>query len=1211
MSNPDPSALIVTQSLDSPSDAERDARDRRLTQTVAAGPSPDFQALFEASPTPLLVVAPPDWTIVAANDARLRATRTTREEQIGRRLFDVFPDDPEDPSADGVRHLTASLERVVATRSADTMAVQRYAVRGPDERFVERWWAPVNTPVLHMDGSVALILHQVQDVTEVVRLRGDAVGQGELARGQQAVIDRLRASEAALRESEEFSRRVLESSADCIKVLRLDGRLERMSEGGQRALGITDMTTYLGGLWAESFEPDWCAAAHAAVAEAARGATSRFEGSLKTAQGELRWWDSVLTPILGEDGRPERVLAVSRDITDLRVTRDRMREGEARFRNMADNAPVMMWVTDPRGYCTYLNARWYKFTGQPPAAGEGYGWLDAVHPEDRAIAEQAFVSANAERRDYRVDFRLRRADGVYRWTIDTAAARFSPYGEYLGYVGSVIDIDERRDMEERLRASEKRYRLLFESIESGFCVVEVDLEGSVGRIDYRVVEANPAFFRQTGFPETILGRWLREATPNLEEHWYETYGFVAATGKPKRFEQGSDALGRWFDVYAFRTGNSEERRVAILFNDVSARRNAENRLRELNETLERRVDTAIAERDRIWQLSPDLMLVAKVDGTMLSANPAWERLLGWSSEWLAGRNAAEIKHPDDAERTAAELARLAAGGYRTTNFQDRYRHRNGSWRWIAWVCEPEGDLIYCIGRDITAEKTAREALAAAEAARRDADALYRAYFENTAEALFVVNVLEDGGFTIEDLNPAHQASIGLPLAEVRGKRIDQILPPETAALVMEHYRRLIAKGSVYQYRETFELHGRLTYWDTVLVPVRDHDGRIVRLIGASRDLTRQLAAEEQLRQSQKMEAMGQLTGGVAHDFNNLLAPIVGVLDVLQRRGIGGEREQRLIDGAAQSAERAKTLVQRLLAFARRQPLQSSPVDLRALTRGMADLVASTTGPQIRVVVDTPDALPPANADPNQLEMAILNLAVNARDAMPNGGMLRISVEAETVGRQHRSGLKPGRYLCLSVADTGTGMDEATLARAIEPFFSTKGIGKGTGLGLSMVHGLATQLGGALTIQSTPGMGTNVELWLPQGEKLVPTEVTAEEPALTTGSGTVLLVDDEDLVRLSTADMLIELGYSVVEASSAEEALRLLNRGVRPDLVVTDHLMPGMSGTELAAVLRRDRPSIKLLIVSGYADVVGIAPDLPRLTKPFRNAELAASLATLG
>jgi CheY-like chemotaxis protein len=334
--------------------------------------------------------------------------------------------------------------------------------------------------------------------------------------------------------------------------------------------------------------------------------------------------------------------------------------------------------------------------------------------------------------------------------------------------------------------------------------------------------------------------------------------------------------------------------------------------------------------------------------------------------------------------------------------------------------------------------------------------------------------------------------------------------------------------------------------------------------------------------------------------------------MLHRRGVGAEREQRLIEGALQSAERAKTLVQRLLAFARRQPLQPTAVDVASLVTGMAELIASTTGPQIKVTVETAEDLPRAIGDPNQLEMAILNLAVNARDAMVDGGTLRISATSEMIGPRHRSKLKAGSYVRLSVADTGVGMDEATLARAIEPFFSTKGIGKGTGLGLSMVHGLASQLGGAMLLSSKPGLGTNVELWLPVGSEPANTlPVTADAAPDMKAAGTALLVDDEEVVRMSTADMLAELGYQVVEAGSAEEALRLINRGVHFDLLITDHLMAGMTGVDLARAIQERRPETPVLIVSGYAEAEGVAPDIPRLTKPFRLPELAASVAQLG
>jgi CheY-like chemotaxis protein/two-component sensor histidine kinase len=319
-------------------------------------------------------------------------------------------------------------------------------------------------------------------------------------------------------------------------------------------------------------------------------------------------------------------------------------------------------------------------------------------------------------------------------------------------------------------------------------------------------------------------------------------------------------------------------------------------------------------------------------------------------------------------------------------------------------------------------------------------------------------------------------------------------------------------------------------------------------------------------------------------------------------------EQKLIEGAMQSAERAKMLVQRLLAFARRQPLQTRSVDVAALVEGMAGLIASTSGPQVHVDVDVPSDLPPARADANQLELAILNLCVNARDAMPDGGTLRIALAAKNVAQGGAVKLKPGAYICLSVSDTGIGMDSATLTRAVEPFFSTKGIGKGTGLGLSMAHGLAEQLGGALLLSSKPGLGTSAELWLPMSD------VTQREDgsrhgngAATGGAGCALLVDDEALVRISTAVMLRELGYEVIEAASAPEALAVLDLR-QVELVVTDHLMPGMTGSELAQRIKSRNPAQPILIISGYADMDSLAPGLPRLSKPFRQSDLVECIA---
>ncbi|WP_456107173.1 response regulator [Pseudomonas mangiferae] len=517
-------------------------------------------------------------------------------------------------------------------------------------------------------------------------------------------------------------------------------------------------------------------------------------------------------------------------------------------------------------------------------------------------------------------------------------------------------------------------------------------------------------------------------------------------------------------------------------------RASEAQLRELAETLEQRVEARTRERDLVWQTSPDMLCTARPDGHFVTLNPAWERTLGWDEATIKAQRFSALVHPDDLAVSEQAMHALTCETT-VTAFENRYRHRDGSYRWFSWNAVPRDGLIYATVRDVTPVK-------------------------------------------------------------------------EQAAALRE--------------------------------------------------------AQERLHQSQKMEAVGQLTGGLAHDFNNLLTGIIGSLDLLHTRIDQGRVDGlgRYVDAALASANRAAALTHRLLAFSRRQTLDPKPTRANSLIHEMEELIRRTVGPQIELHTEAARDLWTILCDPNQLENALLNLCINARDAMPDGGQLLIETANVHLGE---GDLPAGPYVAIAVSDTGTGMSAEVAARAFDPFFTTKPLGMGTGLGLSMIYGFAKQSGGLANIQSVPGAGTRVCLYLPRHlgdseEETVPDAFT-EAPRADAGQ-TVLVVDDEPAIRMLIGEVLEELGYATLEAADGAAGLGALQSDQRIDLLISDVGLPGgMNGRQMADAARQLRPALKVLFITGYAEsaVIGqgdLEPGMHVLTKPFSLDMLATRVRAI-
>ncbi len=855
-----------------------------------------------------------------------------------------------------------------------------------------------------------------------------------------------------------------------------------------------------------------------------------------------------------------------------------------------------------------------------------------------------------------------------RWWVPVNTPVLDEAGVVTEIIHQANDVTERGRAEQALQESENRWRDVLGRMGEGFEIIEM-IHAPDGRAeDFRYVSVNAAWEKQSGLPrEMVVGRRATEVFPAEEtDYWVSLYGQVATTGKPVRVERYFPPAQRWLEVIAYRLAANH---VAVLLRDVTAPRLAEDALRQSEVRNRQILDSAI-----------DYVIIATdLEGRITRWNEGARRVLGWTEQEMLGQTAERFFTPEDVE--AGQIRKeMSSALEQGRGIDERWHQRAGGERfWASGAMTALRDEAGALAgfvkvlRDRTAERLREQRfqlLAQASEGLLEAerpDAGLNAVLEASARQVgfdqsYSYVLTPDGrhlrlshsvGLSAEMQEALQCVSFDGPLcgivAETRRPLVlehllestePQYSPGRAAGLNAYAGYPVDAGGKLFGVlsfgsstlpafdTETLSFFATLARYVSVVrermhreTALKDTNATLEdRVEERTRDL---IATEEALRQSQKMEAVGQLTGGLAHDFNNLLTGVTGSLELLQTRIAQGRIKDvdRYVNAAQGAAKRAAALTHRLLAFSRRQTLDPRPTDANRLVTGMEDMIRRTVGPEITVETALPGELWPTLVDPGQLENALLNLCINARDAMPDGGRITVETANRSLdGRMARSrDLPPGQYVSLCVSDTGNGMTPEVIAKAFDPFFTTKPIGQGTGLGLSMIYGFVRQSGGQVRIHSEEGQGATICLYLPRhlGEA-DPAELAtelADAPRAELGQ-TVLVVDDEPTVRMLVTEVLEDLGYTAIEAADGAAGLKVLQSDARIDLLVTDVGLPGgMNGRQMADAARVARPDLKVLFITGYAENAVLShghldPGMHVLTKPFAMEALASRIKEL-